>query len=100
MRPDAPSLSSGSIIEASDRSGKVCGVIAADKQRIRYVFRPGGLMAGELVADTVDSALAQIRFGSDGLVTAVAQQFDSGKVLMVAWMNREAVRLTLAEGRA
>jgi phosphoribosyl-AMP cyclohydrolase len=47
----------------------------------------------------IDSALAQISFGPDGLVAAVAQQFDTGEVLMVAWMNREAVRLTLAEGR-
>ncbi len=46
-----------------------------------------------------DSALAQIKFGPDGLVAAVAQQFDTGEVLMVAWMNREAVRLTLTEGR-
>ena len=47
----------------------------------------------------IDSVLAQINFGPDGLVAAVAQQFDTGEVLMVAWMNREAVRLTLAEGR-
>ena len=46
-----------------------------------------------------DEALAQINFGPDGLVAAVAQQFDTGEVLMMAWMNREAVRLTLAEGR-
>ncbi|HVB15290.1 MAG TPA: phosphoribosyl-AMP cyclohydrolase, partial [Stellaceae bacterium] len=31
---------------------------------------------------------------------AIAQQHDTGEVLMVAWMNREAVRLTLTEGRA
>jgi phosphoribosyl-AMP cyclohydrolase len=49
--------------------------------------------------DAIDEALARIRFGPDGLVTAVAQQYDTGEVLMVAWMNREAVRLTLAEGR-
>jgi phosphoribosyl-AMP cyclohydrolase len=47
----------------------------------------------------LDSALAQINFGPDGLVASVAQQFDTGEVLMVAWMDREAVRLTLAEGR-
>ena len=35
-----------------------------------------------------------------GLVPAVAQDADSGEVLMLAWMNREAVRVTLAEGRA
>jgi phosphoribosyl-AMP cyclohydrolase len=52
------------------------------------------------LTETIDSALAQIKFGPDGLVAAVAQQFDSGEVLMVAWMNREAVRLTLAEGQA
>jgi phosphoribosyl-AMP cyclohydrolase len=47
----------------------------------------------------IEGALAQIRFGPDGLVAAVAQQFDTGEVLMMAWMNRESVRLTLAEGR-
>ena len=51
------------------------------------------------MTDTIDSALAQINYGPDGLVAAVAQQVDTGEVLMVAWMNREAVRLTLAEGR-
>ena len=48
---------------------------------------------------TIDDALAHVKFGPDGLVAAVAQQFDTGEVLMVAWMDREAVRLTLAEGR-
>jgi phosphoribosyl-AMP cyclohydrolase len=48
--------------------------------------------------DKIEGALAQINFGPDGLVAAVAQQFDTSEVLMVAWMNREAVRLTLAEG--
>jgi phosphoribosyl-AMP cyclohydrolase len=33
-------------------------------------------------------------------VPAIAQQHDTGEVLMLAWMNREAVRITLAEGRA
>ena len=49
--------------------------------------------------DTIERALAEIRFDGDGLVPAVAQQFDSGEILMVAWMNREAVRATLTEGR-
>jgi phosphoribosyl-AMP cyclohydrolase len=38
----------------------------------------------------------QIRFDEHGLVPVVAQQHDTGEVLMVAWMNREAVELTLA----
>ena len=43
--------------------------------------------------------LAAIRFDANGLVPAVAQQHDSGEVLMMAWMNREAITETLATGR-
>jgi len=43
--------------------------------------------------------LDAIAFDSDGLVPAVAQQHDSGEVLMMAWMNRDAVAETLAAGR-
>ena len=43
--------------------------------------------------------LEQIRFDSAGLVAAVAQQHDSGEVLMLAWMNRDAVAETLATGQ-
>ena len=43
--------------------------------------------------------LAAIRFDSAGLVPAVAQQHDTGEVLMLAWMNRDAVAETLATGR-
>jgi phosphoribosyl-AMP cyclohydrolase len=52
------------------------------------------------VTDAIERALGEINFGPDGLVPAIAQQHDTGEVLMMAWMNREAVRLTLAEGRA
>lgn len=52
------------------------------------------------MTNAIDEALDEIRFGPDGLVPAIAQQHDTGEVLMVAWMNREAVRLTLAEQRA
>ncbi len=40
-----------------------------------------------------------IRFDAAGLVAAVAQQHDTGEVLMLAWMNRDAVVETLAAGR-
>ena len=43
--------------------------------------------------------LARSRFDRDGLVAAVAQQHDTGEVLMLAWMNRDAVSETLATGR-
>jgi phosphoribosyl-AMP cyclohydrolase len=52
------------------------------------------------VADCIETALAAIKFGPDGLVPAIAQQCDTGEVLMVAWMTAEAIRTTLAEGRA
>jgi phosphoribosyl-AMP cyclohydrolase len=44
--------------------------------------------------------LAQIAFDRDGLIPAIAQQHDSGEVLMLAWMNRTAVEQTLATGEA
>ncbi|MDE2228033.1 MAG: phosphoribosyl-AMP cyclohydrolase [Alphaproteobacteria bacterium] len=43
--------------------------------------------------------LAALRFSGDGLIPAVAQQHDSGEVLMLAWMNRDAVAETLRTGR-
>jgi phosphoribosyl-AMP cyclohydrolase len=40
-----------------------------------------------------------LKFDSDGLIPAIAQQHDSGEVLMLAWMNRASIRETLAGGR-
>ena len=53
----------------------------------------------EFPQQVIDQAIAAIKFDGAGLVTAVAQQHDSGQVLMVAWMNRESVVETLATGR-
>jgi phosphoribosyl-AMP cyclohydrolase len=44
-------------------------------------------------------ALKKVVFDERGLVPAVAQHFQSGEVLMVAWMNREALEKTLATGQ-
>jgi phosphoribosyl-AMP cyclohydrolase len=46
------------------------------------------------------SWLDDIRWTEDGLVPVIAQQADTGKVLMFAWMNRESLGLTVAEGYA
>ena len=43
--------------------------------------------------------LAAVRFDPAGLVPAIAQQHDTGEVLMLAWMNRDAVVETLATSR-
>jgi len=40
-----------------------------------------------------------LRFDASGLVPCIAQQHDTGEVLMMAWMNRDAVEETLATGR-
>jgi phosphoribosyl-AMP cyclohydrolase len=45
------------------------------------------------------AVLDAIKFNDDGLVAAIAQQHDSGEVLMMAWMNRDAVVETLSSGR-
>ena len=44
--------------------------------------------------------LAGLKFDAAGLIPVIAQQHDSGEVLMLAWMNREAIEETLATGRA
>jgi phosphoribosyl-AMP cyclohydrolase len=42
----------------------------------------------------------ELKYDSQGLIPAVAQDAESGEVLMVAWMNAEALRLTRATGEA
>jgi phosphoribosyl-AMP cyclohydrolase len=42
---------------------------------------------------------AKLRFTAEGLIPAIAQQHDTGEVLMLAWMNREALEETLATGQ-
>ena len=44
--------------------------------------------------------LDQVAWNGDGLVPAVAQDAESGEVLMLAWMNRQALELTVASGEA
>jgi len=43
--------------------------------------------------------LDALRFDDDGLIPVIAQDADSGEVLMMAWANRDALERTLAEGR-
>jgi phosphoribosyl-AMP cyclohydrolase/phosphoribosyl-ATP pyrophosphohydrolase/phosphoribosyl-AMP cyclohydrolase len=49
--------------------------------------------------DATDEQLAAIKYDHQGLVAAIAQDIDNGEVLMLAWMNAESLRMTLAEGR-
>ena len=44
--------------------------------------------------------LDDVKCDNDGLVPAIAQDHKTGRILMMAWMNREALALTVAENRA
>ena len=44
--------------------------------------------------------LEEVAWDAEGLVPAIAQEASTGKVLMVAWMNREALLETVKTGRA
>jgi phosphoribosyl-AMP cyclohydrolase len=46
-----------------------------------------------------EAVLEAVRFDANGLVPAIAQQHNSGEVLMLAWMNRAALTETLATGQ-
>jgi phosphoribosyl-AMP cyclohydrolase len=54
--------------------------------------------SGVRIAATPEQ-LESVRYDANGLVPAIAQDVDSGDVLMVAWMNAETLQLTLDEGR-
>ena len=51
-------------------------------------------------ATAIDAFVAAIQFDAQGLVPAIAQQHDTGEVLMMAWMDRDAVVETMRTGRA
>jgi phosphoribosyl-AMP cyclohydrolase len=51
------------------------------------------------IAISDDPILATIQFDANGLVPAIAQQHDTGEVLMMAWMNADSIRETLATNR-
>jgi len=61
---------------------------------------PMGDDAADLLALSVDEVLARVRFDSAGLVPAIAQDSTSQQVLMLAWMNEEALRTTMTTRRA
>ena len=49
---------------------------------------------------TEQAFLDQVKWTADGLAPAIAQDAASGRILMLAWMNRESLALTAREGRA
>jgi phosphoribosyl-AMP cyclohydrolase len=58
-------------------------------------------MATPARSSSLDPAIAaRLKRDDHGLITAVAQQHDTGEVLMVGWMDDEALHRTLTTGRA
>ncbi|HBT43556.1 MAG TPA: phosphoribosyl-AMP cyclohydrolase, partial [Rhodospirillaceae bacterium] len=49
--------------------------------------------------DVADRVIGRLTFNEAGLIPAVAQQHDTGEMLMLAWMNADAIRETLETGR-
>jgi phosphoribosyl-AMP cyclohydrolase len=47
----------------------------------------------------VEQRISRVAFNGDGLVPAIVQQWDTGEVLMLAWLDAEALRRTLTTGR-
>jgi len=49
--------------------------------------------------DTPNNIVEALKYNEDGLIPAISQQHDTGEILMMAWMNKEAVAETLKTGR-
>jgi phosphoribosyl-AMP cyclohydrolase len=56
-------------------------------------------MADSTTQLMTDSDLSAVTFNDQGLVAAIAQQHDTGEILMMAWMNAESLQLTLESGQ-
>ena len=56
-------------------------------------------MTMTIASPLVETMLDSLAFNEDGLIPAIAQQFDTGEVLMMAWMNRESLKETLHTSR-
>ena len=52
-----------------------------------------------LSSKTVNNVIKLLLFNSDGLVPSITQQYNTGEILMMAWMNEDAVRETLDTGQ-
>lgn len=55
-------------------------------------------LQGRVIVAT-QQELDAVSYNSDGLVPVIAQCVDTGQILMMAWMNKESLGMTFAEGR-
>ncbi|MEI7670269.1 MAG: phosphoribosyl-AMP cyclohydrolase [Pseudomonadota bacterium] len=52
-----------------------------------------------MTEDKINSLINKIKFNKDGLVAVIAQRASNNEVLMLAWMNEEAFRITMQTGQ-
>ncbi|MER7999165.1 MULTISPECIES: phosphoribosyl-AMP cyclohydrolase [unclassified Streptomyces] len=76
------------------------GTPAADRSAEPAAGAPRHGGAEPAPGAVLDPALAaRLKRGADGLIPAIAQQYDTGEVLMLGWMDDEALHRTLTTGR-
>ncbi len=56
-------------------------------------------MSSLFTAEIIKKTINCLKFNEKSLIPVIAQQHDSGEILMMAWMNEEAVKETLITGR-
>ncbi len=82
------------------RHAPYCGVVS-DSESLPRSDHSTAAPHATAISSTLDRAIAaRLKRDANGLIVAVAQQHDTGEVLMVAWMNDEALHRTLATGLA
>ena len=95
----SPSDGRGNNRELASAGGRGHTCVMTDSAALTpSTVRPATLATPATPA-TIDRVVADLAFNEAGLVAAVAQRHDSGEVLMLAWMNADAVRETLTTGR-
>ena len=63
------------------------------------VGRGRGKLAGEVFEFMATSIYDNLKFNADGLIPAIIQEQATGRVLMMAWMNRASLETTIATGK-
>src|SRR5690606_28164739 len=85
---------------SAPRAGAATGATGGHRADRGASERRTGAMADATAGPDLGPLLDSIAFDPAGLVPAIAQQHDTGEVLMMALMNRDSVAETLATGRA
>jgi phosphoribosyl-AMP cyclohydrolase len=62
-----------------------------------FLLWPCGTVSNNVILEM--SFLEQLKFNSDGLIPAIIQEQSTGRVLMMAWMNKESIRRSIEEGK-